>query len=128
MPRRMPDEKEKRGFLYDRQPVLAYERGRTIWYCSLRDAVQNGGYKLLNVEELKKLIKTGATAPDGYTTFDLPEEGMIYEGMEEEDERKALSEKTAQNKDFWQEWRNVLTEVKKLHGGTKFCKCEEITE
>lgn len=93
MPKRMPDEKERRGFLHQRQPVIAYERGRTFWYCSLRDAVQNGGYQVANVEELKKLLKTGATAPDGFTTFDLPEEGMLYEGMSPQDEVAALSEK-----------------------------------
>lgn len=93
MPRRMPDERERRGFLHDRQPVIAYERGRTVWYCSLRDAVQNGGYRLLNVGQLQRLIETGATASDGYTTFDYAVEGYPYCGMGERDVERLVDER-----------------------------------
>ena len=77
----MPDDSSKRGAINPCSSVIAYERGRTIWYHSLRDCITFGEYGVHTVWQLQDLISTGATAPDGYTTFDVPVEAWPYEGM-----------------------------------------------
>lgn len=92
MPRkRMPDDSSKRGFLNDCQHVLAYERGRTVWYHSLHAVV--GSYGVSTVGQLLKLINTGATASDGYTTFDFAIDGNPYDGMKDRDWERFVDDK-----------------------------------
>lgn len=98
MPKRMPDEKERRGFLYARQPVIAFERGRTRWYHSLGEIV--GCYGIKSVGQLQRLINTGETAPDGYTTFDYAIEGYPYKGMKERDFERYVDEKFRDIEEF----------------------------
>lgn len=89
--KRMSDDTEKRGFLNPCFPVIAYERGKTRWFHSLGAVV--GNYGLTTVNQLQRLINTGATAPDGYTTFDYAIEGFPYKGMKARDVEKYVDEK-----------------------------------
>ena len=85
------DQKPKKKPLH----VLAYERGRTVWYHSLRDVI--GMYSLASVHKLKCLIETGATAPDGYTTFDYAIEGYPYDGMKDQDWDRFVADEYKEN-------------------------------
>lgn len=83
-------EKTNQGLRKKPLHVLAYERGRTVWYHSLRDVI--GKYGLASVHKLKVLVDTGATAPDGYTTFDYAIEGFPYDGMKDRDWERFVDE------------------------------------
>lgn len=71
--------------------VLAYERGRTVWFSSLNMVI--GSYGVASIHKLKVLIESGATAPDGYTTFDYAIEGYPYEGMKDRDYERLVDDK-----------------------------------
>jgi len=95
MTKRMSDDEAKRGFLNPCKPVIAYERRRTTWFHSLGSVV--GSYGIRSVGQLQKLINTGATAPDGYTTFDYAIDGYPYKGMSERDWERLVDER------YWEE-------------------------
>lgn len=83
--KRMPDVPRRRGSAPPRQPIVAIERKRMVWYRSKRDVLIYGGYGVKGMRRLEELLETGSTAPDGYTTFMEPYEGWPYEGMSQKD-------------------------------------------
>lgn len=91
MAKRMSDNPDERGFLRDCRHVLAYERNRTVWYHSLSSVL--GKYGISTVNQVLKLIDSGATAQDGYTTFDFAIDGYPYDGMKDRDWDKFVDEK-----------------------------------
>ena len=89
----MPEEKIRQKRKYSRacKNVIAYERGRTVWYSSFNSVV--GHYGTRTPTQVKKLLEGGVTAPDGYTTFDYAIEGYPYEGMKDRDFEKLVDDK-----------------------------------
>lgn len=60
---------ENRTVIQDDAKVIAYERTGSFVYRSLTDCCNE--FNIRYVSSLKKLIESGGTAPDGYTTFDI---------------------------------------------------------
>lgn len=60
---------ETKTVIKDDAKVIAYERTGSFVYSSLTDCCNEFGIRY--VSSLKKLIESGGTAPDGYTTFDI---------------------------------------------------------
>lgn len=82
MPKRMPDG-EGRGFVKAPRHVLAITRDGAVWFRTLADC--RDSYGIRTTEQLARMIESGQVAPDGYTTFEEPIEGVIYDGMTESD-------------------------------------------
>jgi hypothetical protein len=61
--------KDNRIVIKDDAKVIAYERTGSFVYRSFTDCCNEFGIRY--VSSLKKLIESGGTAPDGYTTFDI---------------------------------------------------------
>jgi len=61
--------KETKTIIKDNAKVIAYERTGSFVYMSLTDCCHE--FNIRYISSLKKLIESGGTAPDGYTTFDI---------------------------------------------------------
>ncbi len=61
--------KENNVIINTNAKVIAYERTGSFVYSSFTDCCNEFGIRY--VSSLKKLIESGGTAPDGYTTFDI---------------------------------------------------------
>ena len=85
MPDRMPVEREKRGSAPQARPVLAITREGAVWYRCLDDCRLDFGVK--SRSQMRRLVESGQVGPDGYTTFEDPIEGVVYEGMDDRDIR-----------------------------------------
>ena len=85
MPDRMPVELNRRGSVPQARPVLAITREGAVWYRCLDDCRLDYGIK--SRSQMRRLVENGQVGPDGYTTFEDPIEGVIYEGMDERDIR-----------------------------------------
>ena len=72
-----------RGFLQECRPVLAITRDGAIWFRSVEEA--RAEYGIRTKAQLRRMIDSGQVAPDGYTTFEDPIEGVVYPGMRQVD-------------------------------------------
>jgi len=89
MPKRMPE--EARGFARPPRAILAYTRTGIIWFRSLAECRDEFGIR--TTEQLARMIDSGQVAPDGYTTFDDPIDGVVYFGMTDEDIKRVKERK-----------------------------------
>lgn len=71
------------GWKRDRRPVVAHTRRGTVWYATIDQCCK--AYGILHHQTLIRMMETGQVAPDGFTTFDEPLDGQIYDGMEVKD-------------------------------------------
>ena len=71
------------GWKRDRRPVLAHTRRGTIWYATIDQCCK--AYGILHHQTLIRMMETGQVAPDGFTTFEEPLDGQIYDGMDKGD-------------------------------------------
>ena len=61
--------KRKRSDIATARPVIAYERGQTLFYTSMSEAMDT--YDIASTSILSRMIEKGQVwSGDGYTTFD----------------------------------------------------------
>lgn len=71
------------GYKRNIKPVLAHTRRGTVWYPTVDICCK--AYGIVHHQTLIRMMETGQVGPDGYTTFEDPIEGVVYEGMSEAD-------------------------------------------
>ena len=79
------------GWKRDRRPVVAHTRKGTVWYATIDECCKAFG--IVHHQSLIQMMETGQVGPDGWTTFDEPIKGVVYEGMSQADMEVATKRK-----------------------------------
>lgn len=68
------------GWKNNRRPVVAITRKGAVWYATIDECCKAFG--IMHHQTLIRMMETGQVGPDGYTTFEEPLEGIVYDGMD----------------------------------------------
>lgn len=77
------------GWKRDTRPVVAHTRRGTVWFATIDQCCKEFG--IIHHQTLIRMMETGQVGPDGYTTFEEPLDGIVYNGMGMADIQKVLS-------------------------------------